>query len=40
MAGGFVDGSERETVMLWGTWVDPTARGRGLGAQLVEAVAL
>ena len=25
--------------MLWGMWVDPSARRRGLGRELVEAVA-
>src|SRR5919197_937326 len=36
MAGGFVP--EEGTVMLWGMWVDASARGHGLGRTLVEAV--
>ena len=39
MAGGYFAAEERETAMLWGTWVDPTARRRGLGRKLVDAVA-
>ena len=35
MAGVFVDGAEP---VLWGMWVAPAARGRGLGRALVEAV--
>jgi GNAT superfamily N-acetyltransferase len=31
------DGGER--ALLWGMWVDPAARGRGLGGELVEAAA-
>ena len=37
MAGGFVP-SEPDTVQLWGMWVAPEARGRGLGRALVESV--
>jgi ribosomal protein S18 acetylase RimI-like enzyme len=36
MAGGFFP--EEGVVMLWGMWVAPEARGRGLARQLVEAV--
>jgi GNAT superfamily N-acetyltransferase len=36
MAGGYVD--ERQETVLWGMWVDPAARGRGLAEPLVEAV--
>ena len=36
MAGGFCP--EEGVVMLWGMWVAPEARGRGLARQLVEAV--
>jgi ribosomal protein S18 acetylase RimI-like enzyme len=36
MAGGFVP--ETDVVMLWGMWVAPEARGRGLARTLVEAV--
>jgi ribosomal protein S18 acetylase RimI-like enzyme len=39
MAGGFFAAEERETATLWGMWVDPGARRRGLGRELVEAVA-
>lgn len=39
MAGGFFDDEARTVVMLWGMWVDPLARGTGLGQALVEAVA-
>jgi GNAT superfamily N-acetyltransferase len=37
MAGGFVPGDEA-VVWLWGMWVAPDARGRGLGRELVESV--
>ena len=36
MAGGFVD--DRGSTILWGMWVDPAARGRGLAEPLVEGV--
>lgn len=36
MAGGFVNGPA--LVRLWGMWIEPDARGRGLAEQLVEAV--
>jgi GNAT superfamily N-acetyltransferase len=39
MAGGFFVDQEREVAMLWGMWVDPSARRGGLGQQLLEAVA-
>lgn len=38
---GMAGGRVRETpeiIALWGMWVDPAARGTGLGARLVEAV--
>jgi GNAT superfamily N-acetyltransferase len=37
MAGGFVPGAP-DTVLLWGMWVAPGARGRGLGRALAESV--
>lgn len=39
MAGGFFVDEEREVAMLWGMWVDPSARRGGLGQRLLEAVA-
>jgi ribosomal protein S18 acetylase RimI-like enzyme len=39
MAGGFFAGTERETATLWGMWVDPSARRRGLGRELAEALS-
>lgn len=39
MAGGFYAGAGRDAVTVWGVWVDPVARRRGLGGRLVEAVA-
>jgi len=33
MAGGFFDDEARTVVMLWGMWVDPLARGSGLGQE-------
>jgi ribosomal protein S18 acetylase RimI-like enzyme len=36
MAGGFFP--QEGVVMLWGMWVAPEARGRGLGRRLVELV--
>ena len=38
MAGGYVPQPGRPVVRLWGMWIDPAARGRGLAEQLVEAV--
>jgi ribosomal protein S18 acetylase RimI-like enzyme len=37
MAGGFVPAGG-DAVMLWGMWVAPEARGRGLARMLVESV--
>lgn len=39
MAGGFFPAVQRESATLWGMWVDPTQRRKGLGRELVEAVA-
>lgn len=39
MAGGFFVDEARDVAMLWGMWVDPEARGGGVGHALVEAVA-
>lgn len=39
MAGGFFGAEQRESATLWGVWVDPSERRRGLGRELVEAVA-
>jgi RimJ/RimL family protein N-acetyltransferase len=39
MAGGRQDAERPDSAVLWGMWVQPTARGRGLGARLVDAVA-
>jgi ribosomal protein S18 acetylase RimI-like enzyme len=38
MAGGFVPPDPPDAVHLWGMWVAPEARGRGLGRALVEHV--
>lgn len=39
MAGGFVADQQRGDAMLWGTWVESSARRHGVGRRLVEAVA-
>ncbi|HEY7934862.1 MAG TPA: GNAT family N-acetyltransferase [Solirubrobacteraceae bacterium] len=39
MAGGYFAGEDRDAAKLWGMWVDPGARGQGLGRRLVEAVS-
>jgi GNAT superfamily N-acetyltransferase len=39
MAGGLFGAGQREFATLWGVWVDPNERRRGLGRELVEAVA-
>jgi GNAT superfamily N-acetyltransferase len=39
MAGGFFPDERRVAAVLWGMWVDPNARRRGVGHGLLEAVA-
>jgi GNAT superfamily N-acetyltransferase len=39
MAGGYFAREKREVANLWGMWVEPEARRRGLGRALVEQVA-
>ncbi len=39
MAGGGLDAGRPGSAILWGMWVEPTARRCGLGARLVGAVA-
>lgn len=39
MAGGHYRAAGDEIPELWGTWVDPEARRRGVARELVEAVA-
>lgn len=39
MAGGFYPDRGSGVAMLWGMWVDPSARRSGTGEALVEAVA-
>jgi GNAT superfamily N-acetyltransferase len=38
MVGGYLDARDPRAAGLWGMWVAPISRRRGLGAQLVEAV--
>lgn len=37
MGGAFAP-DDRPTVFVWGMWTDPTARGRGLAARLLDAL--
>lgn len=37
MGGAFAP-DDRPTVFVWGMWTDPAARGRGLGAQVLDAL--
>jgi ribosomal protein S18 acetylase RimI-like enzyme len=39
MAGGFLPDDEHADAVLWGMWVDPSARRRGIGRELLDAVA-
>jgi ribosomal protein S18 acetylase RimI-like enzyme len=39
MAGGGLDAGRPSAAVLWGMWVEPTARGHGLGTRLVDAIA-
>ena len=39
MAGGFFPAAERTSATVWGMWVEPAARGAGLGRWLLEEVA-
>lgn len=38
MAGAYVPDEQGDRCVLWGMWVSPTSRRRGIGIQLVEAV--
>ena len=38
MAGSYFGDEDRDVAILWGMWVDPRARRRGLGRELVNAV--
>jgi ribosomal protein S18 acetylase RimI-like enzyme len=38
MAGGYIPHPDQPVVRLWGMWIDPPARGRGLADELVAAV--
>ena len=37
MVGAFLPEHAPEAVGIWGTWIDPDARGRGIGRRLMEA---
>jgi GNAT superfamily N-acetyltransferase len=38
MAAGRLAADEPDGAVLWGMWVEPVARGRGIGARLVDAI--
>ena len=38
MAGGYLHREHDDEAGVWGVWVDPSTRGRGMGRELVEAV--
>jgi GNAT superfamily N-acetyltransferase len=38
MAGGYLHREDPDLAGVWGTWVAPEARGRGIGERLVEPV--
>jgi ribosomal protein S18 acetylase RimI-like enzyme len=39
IAGGYFPNADHEAATLWGLWVDPAVRRRGVAGHLVEAVA-
>jgi GNAT superfamily N-acetyltransferase len=39
MAGGFLPDDAHADAVLWGMWVEPSARRRGSGRELLDAVA-
>jgi GNAT superfamily N-acetyltransferase len=39
MAGGYTSDADPRAAGLWGMWVAPAARGQGVAARLLEAVA-
>ena len=39
MAGGFLPDDAHADAVLWGMWVEPSARRRGIGRELLDAVA-
>lgn len=38
MAGGYLHRERDDEAVVWGVWVDPSARGTGVARELVEAV--
>ena len=38
MAGGYLDPADGTAVAVWGVWVDPRCRSKGIGDGLLEAV--
>ena len=37
-AGGYLDRDDPAEAIVWGVWVDPAARGSGIGRDLVSSV--